>query len=198
MSLTENQKLVLEYIQAYLEDVGIAPTQREIKEHFNLKSYGSVSRYIKSLRDGGFLNVNWNERRGIKVHQTSSTLKEIPFYGEVAAGSPLLLNEVPQETIAIPAAMAAGPFEYYALMIKGDSMIEDGILDGDTVIIKKQNTAIIGQTVVCILENETTLKKYFPTKSHVDLVPANSKMAPIRVKKDFQIAGVLVGLFRNY
>ena len=77
-------------------------------------------------------------------------------------------------------------------------MIEDGILDGDTVIIKKQNTAIIGQTVVCILENETTLKKYFPTKSHVDLVPANSKMASIRVKKDFQIAGVLVGLFRNY
>ncbi len=198
MSLTENQKLVLEYIQSYIEDVGIAPTQREIKDHFNLKSYGSVSRYLKTLKEEGHLDVNYNERRGIKVNQTKNPLTEIPFYGNIAAGSPLLLNRFPLEIITVPSQMVPQPFEYFALTVQGDSMIEDGILDGDTVIIKKQTNAFTGQTVVCVLDNETTLKKFYPGKGHIDLIPANKNIAPIRVKRDFQIAGILVGLIRNY
>ena len=159
MSLTENQKLVLEFIQAYVEDVGLAPTQREIKEHFNFRSYGSVSRYIKSLKDGGFLDVNWNERRGIKLPEVPTSVKEIPLYGQVAAGSPLLLTENYFETISVPLYMLPPPFEYFALKVKGDSMIEDGILEDDIVVIKRQNKALPGQTVVSIIENETTLKK---------------------------------------
>ena len=198
MSLTENKKLVLEFIQDYIKDVGIAPTQREIKEHFNLKSYGSVSRYLKELKDSGFLDVDWNKRRGIQIPQNySQTLSEIPLYGEVAAGSPLLVSNS-NETITVPTQMVKGPFEYFALRIKGDSMIEDGILEGDIVVIKKQDRAISGQTVVSVIENEATLKKFFPRKGYVELVPANRNLKPIKIQGEFQIAGVLVGLLRSY
>jgi repressor LexA len=199
MSLTENKKLVLEFIQDYIKDVGIAPTQREIKEHFNLKSYGSVSRYLKELKESGFLDVDWNKRRGIQIPQNySQTLSEIPLYGEVAAGAPLLVNNNSNETITVPTQMVKGPFEYFALRIKGDSMIEDGILEGDIVVIKKQDRAISGQTVVSVIENEATLKKFFPRKGYVELVPANHKLKPIKIHGEFQIAGILVGLLRSY
>ena len=198
MSLTENKKLVLEFIQDYIKDVGIAPTQREIKEHFNLKSYGSVSRYLKELKESGFLDLDWNKRRGIQIPQNySQSLSEIPLYGEVAAGSPLLVSNS-NETITVPTQMVKGPFEYFALRIKGDSMIEDGILEGDIVVIKKQDRAISGQTVVSVIENEATLKKFFPRKGYVELVPANRNLKPIKIQGEFQIAGVLVGLLRSY
>src|SRR3990172_6959863 len=114
MALTENQKLVLEFIEDYIQDVGIAPTQREIKEHFNFKSYGSVSRYIKELKDDGFLDVNWNERRGIKIPTDySNSVKEIPLFGSVAAGSPLLISNNHHETISAPTQMVNGPYDYF-------------------------------------------------------------------------------------
>lgn len=199
MALTENQKLVLEFIQDYFQDVGIAPTQREIKEHFNFKSYGSVSRYIKELKDDGYLDVHWNERRGIKIPTDhSNTVKEIPLFGSVAAGSPLLISNNHNETISVPVQMVNGPYDYFALKVKGDSMIEDGILEGDIVLIKKQDRAISGQTVVSVIENEATLKKYFPRKGYVELIPANRNLKPLIIRDEFQIAGVLVGLLRTY
>lgn len=212
MGLTKKQHEVFQYIKNYTKKKGYAPTQREIKDHFNLKSYGSVQRYIKYLSEAGMLSNDWNSKRGLTIVDEStgkasseqatneSYELEIPLLGDVAAGNPIEALENPTESISVPLHMVKKGGKHFALKIKGESMIEDGILDGDVVIIKSAHSANTGQTVVAVIDGEATLKKFYKKKGALELHPANSTMQPIIVgpDQDCKIVGHLVGLFRSY
>jgi len=201
MSLTKKQKQVYDYIVDYLNEFGFSPTQMEIKDHFQFKSLGSVQDYIRYLKGGGFLENDANSVRGLTpVRQEKAipdNVMEIPLHGSVAAGSPIETFEG-NESIQVPSSMI-GRGEHYALTILGQSMIEDGILDGDVVIIKEQATANNGETVVAVIDNEATIKRFYRKSKQIELHPANSTMKPIIIRDgDIQIKGVLVGLIRAY
>lgn len=208
MGITKKQKDVYEYIRSYTHTQGIAPTQKEIKEHFNLKSFGSVQRYLKYLTDAGLLETNWNERRGLQVKdwtqnnvdEISEPTVELPLLGLVAAGNPIEAIENPTDTINVPVSFIKGSERHFALRVRGDSMIEDGILEEDIIICKYQQTARLGERVVAVIDGEATVKKYMPKGKSVELHPANSRLRPILVdpESDFRLVGKVVGLIRLY
>ena len=199
MSLTKKQKQVYDYICEYLDEFGYSPTQVEIKEHFNFKSLGSVQDYIRYLKNSGHIQNDANSVRGLKpVGQSNDeNVIDIPLLGKVAAGIPIEAIEN-QETINIPSNMIGGG-SHYALTVQGESMIEDGILDGDIIIVKEKSTASNGETVVAMVDNEATVKRYYKKGKNIELHPANSSMSPIIITDgDFHIKGILVGLYRSY
>ncbi|MBL6989716.1 MAG: transcriptional repressor LexA [Bacteriovoracaceae bacterium] len=205
MAITKKQKEVYDYIYQYLQEFGYAPTQKEIKDHFGLKSFGSVQRYIKYLISAGYLEDSaWNARRGLAVKQDPTKspqdgLVSIPLLGAVAAGNPILAIEQADEMISIPQYFIKASNRYFALNVTGNSMIEDGILDGDVIVCKSSPTAKNGETIVAILDGEATVKKFFHKDHKVELHPANKTMSPIIVSAgDFKIAGLVVGLFRTF
>ena len=211
MGLTKKQHEVYQFIKEYTSEKGYSPTQREIKEHFGLKSYGSVQKYLKYLKEAELLTNDWNSKRGItlvsktenknpSIFQKNNSELEIPLLGDVAAGNPIEAIENPSEHITVPLSMLKNEGKHFALKVKGDSMIEDGILEGDVVIIRSERTAQTGQTVVAVIDGEATLKKYFKKKKHLELHPANHTMKPIIVDSSQQvhIVGHLVGLMRSY
>ncbi|OFZ17248.1 MAG: repressor LexA [Bdellovibrionales bacterium GWA2_49_15] len=222
MGLTKKQMDVYQFISDYLEKNGRAPTQKEIKDHFGLKSFGSVQRYIQYLANAGLLETDWNARCGIKVQnapapehhsqlrsQSHSQSDEeesegfIPLLGNVAAGNPILAIEQADQTIQVPKSLLKGRHRFYALRVKGDSMIEDGILDRDVAIVRYQEEAQNGQTVVAIVDGEATLKHYHKSGAKIELRPANARYSPIVVEStsshhpQFKLAGILVGIFRS-
>lgn len=201
MSLTKKQKQVYDYIAEYLEENGYSPTQVEIQHNFGFKSLGSVQDYIRYLRTAGYLQNDTNSVRGLVPinpnQQSIIEAIEIPLHGKVAAGNPIEAFEG-SEKVEIPASMV-GLGTHFALTVSGQSMIEDGILDGDVIIIKEQKTASNGETVVAVVENEATVKRFYRNKNKIELHPANSSMEPIIIDQgDFHIKGVLVGLYRSY
>jgi repressor LexA len=218
MGLTKKQHEVFQYIKTYTKKKGYAPTQREIKDHFGLKSFGSVQRYLKYLKEAGMLANDWNAKRGItlvsddeKSSTSSSSSKtvashsdyseyEIPLLGDVAAGNPIEALENPTEHLTVPPNLIKKDGQHFALRVQGESMIEDGILDGDYAIIRAENQARAGQTVVAVVDGEATLKKFYKKKNVVELHPANSTMSPIIVESDsdLKVVGHLVGLVRVY
>ncbi len=213
MGLTKKQKKIYDYIKSYTQEQGYSPTQKEIKEHFGFKSFGSVQRYLKYLREAHLLSTDWNARRGIQVLEDQLNLKasfsptttqdsiseELPLLGSVAAGNPIEAIENPTETTFVPKSFLDPKAKHFALTVKGDSMIEDGIIENDTVIIRQQENAQTGQTVVAIIDGEATLKKYYPQIDQIELHPANSRLSPLVVKDgDFRLIGILVGLLRSY
>ena len=221
MSITKKQKEVLDYVISYTREHGYSPTQKEIKEHFGFKSFGSVQRYIKYLTNDGYLKTDWNARRGLKVvhdhnpeipnselreNNDSNQFKDessvtIPLFGNVAAGIPIEAIENPDDTVSIPKNMITGKHRYYALKVKGESMIEDGIFENDLIICRHQSEAQNGETIVAILNGEATVKKLQKKNNIIELHPANKTMSPILVNHEsgqFNIAGVVVGLFRYF
>ena len=198
MALTRKQKEVLDYITDFVREQGFAPTQKEIQAHFGFKSLGSVQDYIKYLTQGGFLNNDSHSVRGLTPsHLSSQGTEEIPLLGSIAAGVPIEAIEN-TDTIAVPITMLKKG-THYALKVKGESMIDDGILSGDIAIIRHTTQADNGQIVVAVMDNETTLKRYFKKAKQIELHPANKTMQPIIIKdKDCEIRGVLVGLIRAY
>jgi len=220
MGITKKQKEVFDYISEYSLINGYAPTQKEIKEHFAFKSFGSVQRYIKYLADAGYIETDWNARRGITLlggpgelssnsddnfHRDNHPvmdLRSIPLLGDIAAGNPIEALESATETIDVPSYMIRSTSaRHFALNINGNSMIEDGILNGDIVICRHQLDAKRGETVVAIIEGEATLKHYYPTGRTIELRPANKDFSTIVVDREsgeFNIAGIMVGLLRSY
>lgn len=197
MALTKKQKDVLDFITEYVRENGFSPTQKEIQEHFGFKSLGSVQDYIKYLTNGGYLVNDSHSVRGLCPSNVNQNSEEIPLLGSIAAGSPIEAIEH-KDMISVPTHML-GKGQHYALKVKGDSMIEEGILSGDIAIIKHQTQAQNGQIVVAVIDNETTLKKYFKRSKQIELHPANSTMEPIIIKdKECEIRGLLVGLIRAY
>lgn len=198
MSLTPKQQRVLQFIKDYSGRRGYAPSQWEIAKHFRLKSLGSIQDYLNALEAKGYLTKPWNGKRAIQLTDHGATAVRIPLAGLVAAGNPIEAIEQ-SESLEVPASLLKGG-ENFALKVTGESMIEEGIHDGDVVIVRKQETAKRGETAVAMVEGEATVKKFYPKRSCIELHPANAAMKPIVVTPDqeFKILGVVVGLIRKY
>ena len=200
--LTPKQRKLLDFIIDFKSDHGYAPSQHEIASHFGFKSLGTVQDYLTRLERQGALQKTWNARRGTQVVRSTTTRDAVPLplSGRVAAGRPIEAIET-HETVDVPASML-GRGEHIVLKVTGESMIDEGILNGDFVIIKKQLTAENGQTVVALVGNEATIKKYYRRKGNVELHPANPAYHPLIISSmvehsDFKIEGVLVGVIRH-
>ncbi len=197
MNLTKRQKEILDFIRFYRAEQGISPTQREIREKFRLSSFGTVQKHLKRLEEKGALSRQWNRSRGISPADERPTSRAVALLGTVAAGHPI--EPFPDdESIEVPSSLL-GKGEHFVLKVRGDSMIEDGIRDGDYVIVARRLTAQNGQTVVVLVRGEATLKRYYAEGSRVRLQPANAAMKPLTVDaRDVTLQGVVTGLIRAY
>jgi repressor LexA len=200
MKLTEKQKAFLGYISRYVEDWGRSPSFEEICSHFGFTSYNTVTTYLKTLERKGYIRLprKKNQKRAIEVISPVETRRlEFPLLGRVAAGRPIeVVEEV--DAIEIPPSML-GKGDHFVLQVKGDSMKEDGILDGDFIVVRKQPTAENGQTVVALINNQATVKKYYQREGRVELRPAHTGMEPLIISKgDLRIEGRVVGVMRHY
>lgn len=196
--LTPRQRTAYDFITAFSGRKGYAPSFEEIRRHLGVASLNAVAKLISQLRRRGFLApAPPNAKRWLAPPSRHAGGDTIPLLGLVAAGRPIEAVEVPEE-IGIPASMS-GTGERFALRVRGDSMIEDGIHDGDVVVVRRARRAENGQTVVALVDGEATLKRFRLAGSRVELRPANAAMEPVRVAADrVEIRGVLVGLLRRY
>lgn len=192
--LTKKQKKVLDYIESYAQKHGFSPSHDEIRKHLKLSSVSTVNHYMKILQEKGYIKREKNTARSVEVGKKESIMN-IPFKGYIAAGQPIEAVEE-FETITVPSGLVSTG-EHFALGIKGNSMIDEGIFDGDTVIIRKQSTVADGETAVALInDNEVTLKKIFKEKNRIRLQPANPKLKPFFVK-EVVIQGKVISTFRN-
>lgn len=200
MKLTDKQKGFLKYISQYMDEWGRSPSFDEICAHFGFNSYNTVTTYLKILERKGYVRLprKKNQKRAIEVISPVETRRfEFPLLGKVAAGKPIEAVE-DMDVIEVPPSMA-GSGDYFVLQVKGDSMEEDGILDGDFVVVRKQPTAENGETVVALINNEATVKRYHKRKNHVELRPAHTGMEPLIVKdENLRIQGKVMGVLRYY
>lgn len=200
MKLTEKQKLFLQYISSYMDDWGTAPSFEEIRSHFGYCSFNTVTTYLRILERKGYVRLprEKNRKRAIEVISPVEARKnELPLLGVVAAGAPIEALETPDVIEVVPSMIGRG--DHFVLRVKGRSMEDQGILDGDFVIVRKQPRAENGETVVALINNEATVKRFYRRKAHVELRPAHKGMEPILVKKeDLRIQGKVVGLLRRY
>jgi repressor LexA len=201
--LTERQKEILEYIHEFRRERGIAPTHREICERFGFSSYGTAYKHLKLLQEKGFLKRDWNQKRGIELIRAipggEITAKDLPFFGRIAAGRPIEAVSG-NERVAVPDHLLSGKDgEHYVLRVVGESMIEEGIHDGDYVIVLRREVAQPGEMVVALVGDDATLKRFYPEGPMVRLQPANPNMDPIRVPaRDVRVQGIVVGLMRKF
>ena len=200
MKLTDKQKVFLNYISRYIDEWGRSPSFEEICSHFGFNSYNTVTTYLKILERKGYIRLprKKNQKRAIEVISPVETRRfEFPLLGRVAAGKPIEAVEN-MDAIEVPPSMI-GSGDHFVLQVKGDSMEEDGILDGDFVVVRKQPTAENGETIVALINNEATVKKYHKRKNHVELRPAHTGMEPIIVRhENLRIKGKVVGVMRYY
>ena len=197
--LTKRQKQILDYIKRFIDEKNYSPSLEEIKRHFNLASRSTIHYHIESLRKKGYLNKLDNQARAIELSKgkKSSDLVKIPLVGTIAAGEPIEAIEDP-ETIEVSKSQLSKLGEHYALRVQGDSMIKEGIFDGDVVVIRKQPTAENGETVVALInDNEVTLKKIYREKSRFRLQPANPTLKPI-FTKELVIQGKVISVIRSF
>lgn len=196
---TKRQKQILDFINIYSKKRGFAPSLEEIKKHFRLHSVATIHQHIKTLEKKGYLNKLENQPRGIELikNKKDSGLIKIPLLGTIAAGQPIEAVEN-KETITVPRSQISKSGEHFALKVQGDSMIDEGIFNGDTVIIRKQPNAENGETVVALInDNEVTLKKIYREKNGFRLQPANPDIKPIFVK-ELVIQGKVISVIRSF
>jgi repressor LexA len=204
--LYSKERAVLEYLVQFQAKNGYAPTLREIANATGHKSVSTIYVLIRSLVDKGYVQKVDGNSRVLKVKDENIVSKfmgtepsiELPLMGYIAAGRPLEPHTDPNATFQVSASMLSGTKTSYALQVKGESMIEDGILDGDFVVIEKVDVAKNGEIVVALVDdNLATLKRFFKEGDTVVLKPANSLMDPI-YPKTLKIQGRVVGLVRRY
>lgn len=220
--LTERQQLVLDYIQERIADWGYPPTIREIGEHLGIRSTNGVSDHLKALEKKGFLKREGQKSRtlipvdfsagrdaarasalsALAVDEDDSRMIDVPILGKVAAGAPILAYENQSSSVKVDSFFLGTTQKVFALRVTGDSMIEDGIFDGDYIFVKKQLQADAGDIVVALIEDEATVKRYYPEGDRIRFQPANARLRPIYVRKeDFrqtQILGVVCGVYRKF
>lgn len=193
--LSKKQQQIFRYIKRFIRDNNYVPSVREIAKHFKLSSPATVQQHIEALRTKGYLDEN--NQPILKKTKSNANLIQIPLSGTIAAGQPIEAIENP-ETITVSKTMLAKSGKHYALKVKGNSMINEGILDGSTVIIRQQSTAENGETVVALINgNEATLKKIYKEKNGFRLQPANPNMKPI-FAKELVIQGKVVKVIRSF
>lgn len=196
--LTPAQDRVFRFVRDYITQNGYSPSYEEVRVHLGFKSLNAVYKHLKQLEQRGYLQIPWNnKKRAIDLMPVSTAATTIPFLGTVAAGTPIEAVETP-EFIEVPENFL-GNGSNFALRVRGNSMIEDGIRDGDILIITQQPHAENGQTVVALVRGEATVKKFFQSEKEIELRPANSEMQSIRAPADeVEIVGIVMGLMRNY
>jgi repressor LexA len=201
--VTERQRDILNFIKEYQKENGVAPTHREICDHFGFSSYGTVYKHLSLLEKKGLIRRDWNQKRGVELvekeerREPAAGVRELPLFGYIAAGRPLDVD-VSDETISVPEHLTTRG-ENYVLKVRGDSMIDDGILDGDLVIISRREQAYNGEMVVANVNGEVTLKRIYREGERVRLQPANATMSPIFAPaRDVAVQGVVVGLMRRF
>lgn len=198
--LSTRQRQILKFIQQHLDAHGYPPTVREIGNAVHLSSSSSVHSHLKTLEFRGHIQREAVLTRAIKItsdaqnRPVNSSTSALPIIGTVAAGKPRLAAEDIDGYFTVPDNFLTG--EGFVLVVKGDSMIEDGILDGDYVVVRRQSTAENGETVVALIDSEATVKRFHRERNRVRLQPANASMEPIYVN-DVSIAGKVVGLIRR-
>ena len=204
--LTLRQKEILEFITQFVEQNGYPPTYREIGSKFDIASTNGVKRHLDALQKKGYLNIESNSSRAISI--TGDSLSgadrdnsvEIPIIGRVAAGYPILAQENIEGTLNLDVNMIGKKDNCFALKVKGDSMINAGIFEGDLVIITQQKDARNGDIVVALLDDEATLKRFYRDKTGVKLIPENESYKVIEINNlsDFSIIGKVAGVIRWY
>ena len=202
---TEKQLRVLNFVNEEIMKNGYAPTVREICQALNLKSTSTVHGYLARLEKRGLIQKNALKPRTIRVinkmnmaeqkFYTSKEMVDVPIVGKVTAGAPILAVENIEDSFPLPIDFV-GNSETFMLRVRGDSMIDAGILDGDLVLVKKQDTANNGDIVVALIEDEATVKKFYKEKNFIRLQPQNQFMQPIIVPT-CSVLGIVCGVFRK-
>lgn len=196
-TITKKQKQVFDFINIYIAENGISPTIEEIRKKLKLKAVSTIHEHINSLKKSGYLSKSENSARSLSLKKEIKSIIEIPIVGKIAAGYPIEVIEHAEDTISIVNPAIKTSDGYYALGVTGDSMIDEGIFDGDIVVIKKQSVAENGQTVVAIIDdNQATLKKLYREKNRIRLEPRNPTMQPL-FRTDVEIRGVVVQVISN-
>ena len=220
--LTERQEKILSFIKKSIQEQGYPPTIREIGEHFGIRSTNGVNDHLKALERKGYLMRGELKSRALSVidggraqaprfsrggrRELSAVgegeVVEIPVVGKVAAGAPILAQENITDHVRIDSMLLGdGGRKVFALRVAGDSMIGDGILDGDYIFVRKQLQASAGEIVVAMIEDEATVKRFYPEGDRIRFQPSNPRLKPIYVSRDdfreTQIIGVVVGVYRK-
>lgn len=200
--LTKRQHEMLTYLQGYIEDKGYAPSFEEIAAHFNYNSLATVHEHLTNLEKRGYIKRNYNESRGIEILHSEHNPKavQLPMLGLVAAGMPIEAL-AQQESITVPEDFLGRHGNHYALKVRGNSMIEEQIRDGDFVVVNERRTAHNGEMVIALVEGTSaTVKKFYRERDgRIRLQPANETMEPIYVhENDISIQGIVVGVLRRF
>ena len=215
--LTQRQQQILDFISSSIDDRGYPPTLREIGVHFGIRSTNGVNDHLKALEKKGYLrreDLKSRAMRPIKIASKKNGAKsaisvldlsqdfcDVPIMGRVAAGEPILAVENVEDTIKVDRFLIGNHREVFGLRVVGDSMIEDGIFDGDYIFVKKTPTANRGDIVVAMIDEEATVKRYYPERDRIRFEPANCNMSAIIVNKsDFRsvdLIGTVVGVYRK-
>lgn len=199
-NLTDRQQQVLDFIEECIGGRGYPPTLREIGLRLDIKSTNGVNDHLKALEKKGYLKRGTMKSRAL-CPTTSSQFLEVPLLGQVPAGQPLQAMENMESMLKVDRSLLSTEQDVFALRVKGDSMIEDGILDGDILFVGHGLEARRGDTVVAMVGEEATVKRFYPEGDRIRLQPANSAMAPIYVDRsgarELTIAGVVVGVYRK-
>lgn len=206
--LTVRQESILNYIKEHLEENGYPPTYREIGKQFDISSTFGVKRHIDALAKKGYLNYESNQSRTLSVNgngestniKIDETIQSIPIIGRVAAGYPIFSEENIEGTLKVDASLIKSSKKCFGLKVRGDSMVNAGILDGDLVMVQAQNDVNNGDIVVALLGDESTLKRFYKNNRKLQLLPENKNFNPIDVsnREDFSVVGKVIGVYRGY
>jgi repressor LexA len=198
--LTKRQREILDYLQEFIQQHGYAPSLEEVGRRFGLSSLATVHKHLTNLQEKGFIRRSWNRSRSVELlpGRVGQRAVELPLLGYVAAGHPIEAV-AGSETIAVPEDLV-GRRETYVLRVKGDSMIDEQIRDGDYVIVEDRKTADNGEMVIALVRGlDVTLKKFYREQGRVRLQPANPAMQPILLDATHvQVQGVVIGVMRKY
>ena len=202
MPLTKRQREILDYLNSYSSDHGYAPSFEEIAEHFNYNSLATVHEHLTNIERKGYIKRSYNESRAIEILPSDVLARavEVPLMGSVAAGAPIEVA-AEDESIAVPENFLRRSGNHYALRVRGQSMIEDQIRDGDFVVVQDRNAADNGDMVIAMVDGAgATVKRYYRERDgRIRLQPSNDQMAPIYVREDqMAIRGIVVGVLRRY
>ena len=206
--LSPRQKEVMDYILYTISHRNMPPTYREIGEALDISSTNGVSDHVKALIKKGYLrkpHPNGGTARGLILTEKVRVIEEddvvdVPLIGNVAAGVPFFADENFERNLRLDQSITRGSREVFALRVRGESMINEGILDGDLVIVRQQETAVDGDIIVALVDGEATVKTFFREKTRIRLQPANDTMAPIYVSSRVRklIQGKVIGVYRSY
>jgi repressor LexA len=199
MSLTKRQREILDYVESFLDEYGYSPSFEEIARFFGYSSLATVHEHLSNLEKKGFLRKNYNRSRSLELVDAAGTLAiDLPLLGMVAAGLPIEAIEE-RETVTVPHDMLRAG-QNFVLRVRGDSMVDEQIRDGDYIVVNSRQSAENGEMVVALVHGDSaTVKKYYRERGRIRLQPANETMLPMYFNEsEVQIQGIVVAVIRKY